>query len=83
MTNTRPSQADSVLDYLKKYGSITQAQATDDLGISRLASRISELKTKRQIPIGREMIEVKSRRGGKTTVAKYSLKPEMKTDLFE
>lgn len=35
-----------ILDYLKDFGEITQLDALKDLGIMRLASRVSELKRK-------------------------------------
>lgn len=37
-------QTDRVKDYLEKFGSITQWEALRDLGIMRLASRMSDLK---------------------------------------
>ena len=42
--NERPKQVDRILDYMRRYGSITTLDAMLDLGILRLASRISELK---------------------------------------
>ena len=42
--NTRPTQCDKIVRYLNEFGSITQLEALQDLGIMRLASRISELK---------------------------------------
>ena len=38
------TQSDRVLDYIKEFGSITQLDAIRDLGIMRLASRVSDLK---------------------------------------
>lgn len=38
------NQNEQVKDYLKKYKSITQMEATNDLGITRLASRIADIK---------------------------------------
>lgn len=43
MENSKPSQAQKVLDYIRQFGSITQLEALRDLGVMRLASRISEL----------------------------------------
>lgn len=37
-------QTEKVLKYIRDFGSITSKQAMDDLGIMRLASRISDLK---------------------------------------
>ena len=38
--NERPKQVDRILDYMRRYGSITTLDAMLDLGILRLASRI-------------------------------------------
>jgi len=40
----RKNQRQKIIDYIKKYGSITSYQAYLDLGITQLATRISELK---------------------------------------
>ena len=37
-------QTDRILRYIKEFGSITAAQAFNDLGVSQLATRIFELK---------------------------------------
>ena len=42
----KATQAEMVLDYIQEFGSITQYEAFRDLGVSRLASRISDLKRK-------------------------------------
>lgn len=42
--NERPKQVDRILDYMRRYGSITTLDAMLDLASWRLASRISELK---------------------------------------
>ena len=44
MANKRPSQANRLLDYLKKSGSITTWEAFKELGITRLSARIFEIK---------------------------------------
>lgn len=40
------TQNEKVLDYMERFGSITQIEALSDLGIMRLASRINDLKKK-------------------------------------
>ena len=67
------TQNEEVLDYLKKHGTITQLEALRELGIMRLASRISDLR-KDGNAISRQMIEVRARNGRKAHVAQYSLK---------
>ena len=37
------TQAERILDYIDKYGSITPLEAFRDLGITKLATRISEM----------------------------------------
>ena len=42
--HTKPTQAQRIIDYIREFGSITQYEAFFDLGVMRLASRISELR---------------------------------------
>lgn len=72
MANKRPSQAQRVLEYIEEFGSITQHEAMIDLGIMRLASRVSELK-KRGHNITGEMVKVKNRFGETCCIKKYSM----------
>lgn len=65
------TQVTAVLDFIKNNGSITQKEASDELGVGRLAARISDLK-KLGHEIKTEMIVVPTRYG-KTRVARYSL----------
>lgn len=39
----KPTQNQRILDYIAEFGSITQFEALQDLGVMRLASRISDL----------------------------------------
>lgn len=72
-TNERPTQAARVLQYMKDFGSITQYQALQDLGVMRLASRISELKTKHEVEIDSDFVTVQNRYGEKCSIKKYYL----------
>lgn len=72
MGNSKPTQAQRVLDYIEEFGSITQYEALKDLGIMRLASRISELKKQGYSIVGR-MITVKNRFGEDCKVKQYSM----------
>lgn len=72
MTNSRPTQAQRVLQYIEDFGSITQFEALQDLGVMRLASRVSELK-KNDYPITSKMVAVYNRYGEKCMVKRYSL----------
>jgi hypothetical protein len=71
MTDIKLSQADRVRDYIAEFGSITQLEALRDLGVMRLASRITDLR-KEGVAIKRESIPVKTRFGTVSYVARYS-----------
>lgn len=71
-SNSKPTQAERVLAYIEKFGSITQYEAFQDLGVMRLASRISELK-KNGHPIKSEVVAVKNRFGEDCYIKRYSL----------
>lgn len=66
----RPTQNERILDYIAEFGSITQFEASNDLGIMRLASRISDLK-RLGYPIDSKVIEVKNRFGETCHVKSY------------
>ena len=66
------SQVDRVYKYMKDFGSITQLDAIRDLGVMRLASRISDLRQS-GIVIVREMETGINRYGEKTSYARYRL----------
>lgn len=70
------TQCDRIVDYLKKHPmGITQFEATSQLGILRLAARISDLKDM-GIYTEREMVTVKNRFDEKCHVARYTLAKE-------
>lgn len=72
MGNSKPTQAQRVLDYIDQFGSITQYEALKDLGIMRLASRVSELNKQGHHITGR-MISVKNRFGESCYVKQYTM----------
>lgn len=65
-------QVDRIYQYMKDFGSITQLDAIRDLGVMRLASRISDMR-KDGIGIIREMETGKNRYGEDTHYARYRL----------
>lgn len=71
------NQREQIKAYLETHYGITAKQAMEELGIYRLASRISELK-QAGVPIRSQMIEVENRHGEKIRVKLYWLtgKPE-------
>lgn len=70
---TKPSQNQRILQYMDAFGSITQLEALRDLGVLRLASRISDLR-RLGWPITSEFITVQNRFGEKCSVKRYMLK---------
>lgn len=70
MEHTRPTQAQRVLAYMEITGGITQMDALRELGVMRLASRISEL-NKRGHRIGYKWVELENRWGEKCRVKRY------------
>ena len=66
------TQNERVLDYMEKHGGITQLEAIEELGVMRLASRISDLRSA-GVGIKKETVNGKNRYGEKISFAKYSL----------
>lgn len=69
------TQADRVLDYIKKFGSITTLEAFRDLGVTRLSARIFELRDK-GLNIDSTNVTSKNRYGENCTYAKYFIRKE-------
>ena len=68
----RPTQKDRIIDYIKRFGSITPMDAFNDLGITKLATRISELKDEGFI-FHTTIEKGKNRFGTPTHYARYRL----------
>ena len=69
----KATQNQRVIDYMTQFGGITQIQALSDLGVMRLASRISDLRSK-GYNIHSETITVKNRFDEDCHVSRYSLR---------
>lgn len=69
-TNKRPNQCERIIEYIKQFGSITQLEALRDLGVMRLASRISELRSQ-GFNIQDKPVAVKNRFGEKCNIKRY------------
>lgn len=69
------TQCERIMRHLQQVGSITSAEAMQEYGIYRLASRISDLK-KLGVPIQREFVKSRNRFGEETIFARYSLRDE-------
>jgi hypothetical protein len=72
---SKQTQAQRVLNYIETFGAITQLEALKDLGVMRLASRISDLK-KQGFPIVSETITVKNRFEEDCYIKQYRLRGE-------
>lgn len=67
----KPTQNQRIVDYISTFGSITQLDALRDLGVMRLASRISDLK-KQGYPIISRTETVKNRFDEPCYIKRYS-----------
>lgn len=65
------SQKSMVLDYMEEFGSITPIDAFRDLGVTRLAAKVFELK-KDGHDIDKVIETGKNRFGNRTRYARYS-----------
>lgn len=72
MNERKATQAERVLEYIEQFGSITQFEAMRDLGVMRLASRISDLK-RLGYPIASDVVAVKNRFDENCYVKRYRL----------
>ena len=65
------TQRDAIIEYITEFGSITPMEAFSDLGITKLATRISEMR-KDGWKFKIEMVSTKNRYGKSVSYAKYS-----------
>lgn len=65
------TQREAILKYIKDFGSITPMEAYADLGITKLATRISEMR-KAGMEFKIESVKNKNRYGKSIRYAKYS-----------
>ena len=67
------TQCERIVDYINRFGSISTMEAFHDLGITRLASRIHDLRCE-GYHIEREIIRDKNRYGEPVHYMRYSFK---------
>ena len=67
----KPTQRQLILQYIEDFGSITPMQAYSDLGITKLATRISEMRAE-GMEFHIEKVQTKNRYGKAVSFAKYS-----------
>jgi hypothetical protein len=65
------TQREAIIEYITEFGSITPMQAFADLGITKLATRISEMR-KDGMKFRIETMQCKNRYGKPVYYAKYS-----------
>lgn len=73
------TQRDRILDYIRDFGTITPYDAFTDLGITKLATRISELK-REGYPIAQTRIKSRNRYGEPTHYMAYRLDERPKVE---
>lgn len=71
------TQRQAILKYIEDFGSITPFEAFSELGITKLATRISEMRQD-GMEFHIEQVEVKNRYGKVVHFAKYSFPKEAK-----
>ena len=64
------TQGERILDYIDRFGSISPMEAFSDLGITKLATRISEM-SQNGIQFEKTMEERKNRYGETTRYMRY------------
>ena len=69
--HSNPTQNERIIAHIEEYGSITQLEALNDLGVMRLASRISDLRRK-GYNIEAKTERVKNRYGETCCIKRYS-----------
>ena len=63
-------QTDMVMEYMAEHDGITSLEAVRDLGVTRLAARIADLRAA-GVEIETERVSVPNRRGERCSVVKY------------
>lgn len=70
------TQREAIINYITQFGSITPMEAFADLGITKLATRISEMRKDGQ-EFKIETVKSKNRYGKTVHFAKYSFPDEL------
>ena len=73
--NSKPTQCDRIVKYIKDFGSITTLEAFTELGVVRLGARISELR-QNGVPIEGKNETVKNRYGEKCNIKRYYIQEQ-------
>ena len=77
------TQKEAIIQYIADFGSISPMEAFSDLGITKLSTRISELRKEDGLQFKIEMVKSKTRYGKHTRYARYSFPEQIgKARLF-
>lgn len=66
-------QAERILKYIHDFGSISPMEAFNDLGVTKLATRVSEMR-KQGIEFEKKYVKAKNRYGETVYYMRYSLR---------
>lgn len=69
------TQSERIIAYMREFGSISPMEAFRDLGVTKLATRISEM-TRDGMQFDKEYVSTKNRYGESVHYMRYSLKEE-------
>lgn len=69
----KPTQKQLILDYIDKFGSITPMEAFSDLGITKLATRVSEMIHEDGIEFYKDQVDSVNRFGKKVSYTRYTV----------
>ena len=69
------TQHELIISYIREFGSITPMEAFADLGITKLATRIGEIR-RAGVPIRKVQVDAENRYGEKTHYMRYSIRGE-------
>ena len=79
--NMKSTQHEEILKYFKSHKTITPMEAFSHLGITKLATRVSEMKRSGYV-FKQEMIEVQNRHGATVRVMQYELMGRISDGTF-
>ena len=69
------TQGEMIINYINEFRSITPMQAFADLGITKLATRVSEMK-KAGVQFEQQMVSSKNRYGKNVSYMQYKLRKQ-------
>lgn len=77
------NQYERIVAYVKRFGSISPMEAFNDLGITKLSTRIGEMEQSGQYEFNRKYETVNNRFGEPVRYMRYTLKGERKNGRTE